>query len=184
MAQSVTPTPQDPDLLILASVAASLVSLYSGRGGAWTGSPFAWIIALPSRQVGKIGEQLVAGWCASRGLRVVPSRDAQADLLINSKRVEVKFSTLWAGGDYVFQQIRNQQYELVLFLGLSPFKASCWVVPKEVILTLPLKAGLRYQHGGQAGRDTIWLRFAAETPPSWLRRYGGTLENAYRLLSA
>ena len=146
------------------------------------GRPFAWIKTRPSRQVGSIGEQLVTGWCAAKGFDVVRTGDSDADRIINGKRVEIKFSTLWASGDYVFQQIRDQRYDYVLLLGLSPFIASCWVIPKPVLMDDAPKVGLAYQHGGQAGRDTRWLRFRAEMPPSWLAPFGGTLSDAYERL--
>jgi len=95
---------------MLACIAGTLKSDYVLEGAAdpWAGSPFAWIRTRPSRQVGKIGEQLVAGWCAAKGLDVVATGDAQADRVIAGRRVEIKFSTLWASGGYTFQQIRDQ----------------------------------------------------------------------------
>ncbi len=150
----------------------------------WAGSPFAWIKTRPSRQVGAIGEQLVAGWCAARGLDVVRTGDSEADRVINGKRVEIKFSMLWASGEYVFQQIRDQRYDYALLLGLSPFSASCWVVPKAVLLEQSSKPGLTPQHGGRAGRDTWWLRFPARSPVEWLAPYGGSLAAAYQRLVA
>lgn len=149
----------------------------------WAGSPFAWIKARPSRQVGKIGEQLVAGWAAAKGLDVTRAGDSDADRVINGHRVEIKFSTLWAGGNYVFQQIRDQQYDVALLLGVSPFTASAWVVPKAVLMERPFRPGLSAQHGGQAGRDTAWLQFSAGHPPDWLAEFGGTLARAFERLS-
>jgi hypothetical protein len=153
-----------------------------GADDPWLGSPFAWIKTRPSRQVGSIGEQLVAGWFAAKGLDVLRTGDSDADRVIDGKRVEIKFSTLWESGDYVFQQIRNQRYDVALLLGLSPFAGSCWVVPKPVLLEQPFKPGLAHQHGGQAGTDTVWLRFRADAPPAWLSAHGGTLAAAYESL--
>lgn len=120
----------EPDVQRLAEIADKIKGEYIQEGKAWANSPFAWIRACPSRQIGKIGERLVAGWCAGRGLQVIGCRDPEADLLIEGHRVEVKFSTLWESGIYVFQQIRNQNYEYVICLGLSPFDAHCWVIPR------------------------------------------------------
>ncbi len=103
----------------------------------WIGSPFAWIRTRPSRQVGTIGEQLVAGWAAAKGLDVVRTGDSDADRVINGKRIEIKFSMLWTSGRYVFQQIRDQRYDYALLLAISPFTASCWVVPKSVLMERP-----------------------------------------------
>jgi len=86
----------DSEVQILASIATMLRSSYVREGAAdpWAGSPFAWIRTLPSRQVGKIGEQLVSGWCAAKGLDVVASPHSEADRIIGRHRVEIKFSTL------------------------------------------------------------------------------------------
>lgn len=173
----------DPDVALLASLSAALMGEYvKGADDPWLGSPFAWIKTRPSRQVGSIGEQLVAGWFAAKGLDVLRTGDSDADRVIDGKRVEIKFSTLWESGDYVFQQIRNQRYDVALLLGLSPFAGSCWVVPKPVLLEQPFKPGLAHQHGGQAGTDTVWLRFRADAPPAWLSAHGGTLAAAYESL--
>lgn len=170
----------DPDVALLAMIATTLMNDYvKPEEDPWAGSPFAWIKSQRSRRVGAIGEQLVAGWCAAKGFDVTRTGDSDADRVINGKRVEIKFSTLWEKGQYVFQQIRDQRYDYVLLLGISPFSASCWVVPKSVIMDDSPKPGLTFQHGGQAGRDTRWLRFLADAPPPWLASYGGTLAAAY-----
>ena len=140
----------------------------------WAQIPFAWILARPSRQRGKIGEQLVAGWCAMKGLSVAPSGDTEADLLIQGHRAEVKSSTLWASGVYKLQQIRNQDYEFLVCLGIAPFDAQCWVIPKQIA-----RERTPVQHGGRRGADTHWLSFPAAEPPGWLEPYSGTLSSAF-----
>jgi hypothetical protein len=172
------------DVQLLASIAGVLKNEYIREGAAdpWSGSPFAWIRTLPSRQVGKIGEQLVAGWCAAKGLDVVASRDSQAGRVISGHRVEVKFSTLWASGVYKFQQLRDQNYEYAICLGLSPFGAHCWVIPKDVLKMYVI--GHTPQHTGRGGTDTFWLSFPISNPPVWLSAYGGSLEMAFQILSS
>jgi hypothetical protein len=88
---------RDPEVLMLATIAGTLKGDYvrEGPDDPWAGSPFAWIRTRPSRQVGKIGEQLVAGWCAAKGLDVTRSSNSEADRVIAGRRVEIKFSTLW-----------------------------------------------------------------------------------------
>ena len=172
----------DPDVRLLASISAALVGDYvdDEEEQAWAGSPFRWIIHLrSSRQRGKVAEQLVAGWCAAKGLSVGPSGDSDADRVIAGRRVEIKSSSLWRSGVYTFQQFRDQDYEYGVCLGISPFDAHCWVMPKELIMTKATP-----QHGGGQGRDTRWLSFPAAEPPDWLRPYGGTLAQAFRVLSS
>lgn len=92
------------------------------------------------------------------------------DRVVSDRKVEIKFSTLWEQGDYVFQQLRDQDYELVVLLGVSPTAAHGWVVPKVVAM-----ANSRPQHGGARGSDTRWLRFRAANPPPWMSEFGGEL---------
>jgi len=169
----------DSEVQLLASIATVLRNDYIREGATdpWAGSPFAWIRTLPSRQVGKIGEQLVSGWAAAKGLDVTASPDSEADRIIGSHRMEIKFSTLWASGVYKFQQLRDQNYEYAICLGISPFDAHCWVVPKNLLYLHVI--GHTPQHKGRSGTDTFWLSFAAIKPPFWLQSTGGTLASAF-----
>ncbi|RMD65128.1 hypothetical protein D6833_03400 [Candidatus Parcubacteria bacterium] len=173
---------QDPDVQLLATIATTLKCDYiqAGSTDPWDGSPFAWILSRPSRQKGKIGEQLVAGWCAAKGLDVLSSGDTEADRVIAGRRVEIKFSTLWRSGVYKFQQLRDQNYEFAICLGVAPFDAHCWVIPKKTLYDHVI--GHKPQHMGRRGSDTFWLSFPANSPPDWLSCCGGTLTSAFAIL--
>ena len=136
----------------------------------WAGSPFEWVMSLASRSRGKAGEELAEAWLKRLGCRVGPPRNSGHDRVVNGKAVEIKFSTLWQSGQYVFQQLRDQDYEYALLLGVSPHEVSVWMPPKSVAFDHAIP-----QHGGSAGTDTRWLRFEAASPPSWLSVYGGSL---------
>lgn len=164
---------KNKDVQLLASIAAGLQPDYMGRDAAWDGSPFAWIKTRPSRQIGKIGEQLIAGWCAAKGLNVSRSTSSDADKVIESLRVEIKFSTLWQGGFYKFQQVRDQKYDVLVCLGVSPFDAHVWVMKKKDI---PFKK-LEHQHGGSRGTDTWWIQVDPNHIPAWLRTQTGKLKS-------
>ena len=174
----------DGEVLLHATNAATLKADYMPRGehDPWNGSSFAWIRTLPSRQRGKIGEQLVSGWCAAKGIDVTSSGDSEADRVIAGRRMEVKFSTLWASGVYKFQQIRDQNYDYLICLGVSPFDAHCWLVSKPNLRAHVI--GHTPQHRGQPGTDTYWLSFPAAQPPDWLAENGGPLGRALTLLLA
>lgn len=171
------------DVQMLAALSTALHEEYREGELAWEGSPFGWIKRRPSRQVGAIGEKLVSGWLAARDFDVCRSPDAEADRVVNGTRVEVKFSTLWQNGTYRFQQLRDQNYELAVCLGVSPFKAHCWVVPKsEILRRWAAGDGIVPQHRGARGSDTAWLRVCPEAPDSWLAEFGGTLGAAIQVL--
>lgn len=168
----------DDDLVIFTRLSADLQASYAAAASdPWEASPFAWIKREPSRRVGAIGEGLVKSWAKQAGIVVTPATDAGHDCRLNGVKIEVKFSTLWAGGDLVFQQIRDQSYEVVALLGIEPQAVRLWMVPKAEIW-----ARTPGQHTGANALDTKWLRFAASTPPDWLAPFGGTLERARRSL--
>lgn len=172
----------DCEVKKLANIASTLKGRYVGEGSddTWAESPFAWIRTRPSRQRGKIGEQLVADWCKAMGLDVTQSSNPTADLIIEGRRVEVKFSMLWQGGVYKFQQFRSQDYDFAVCLGVSPFDAHCWVISKNLLLKHVI--GHTPQHTGRGGTDTFWLSFRASTPPAWLAACGGRLEDASEIM--
>ncbi|MGH9894733.1 MAG: hypothetical protein ACREA0_22685 [bacterium] len=140
----------------------------------YAGSPFEWIRKIASsRRRGKAGEVLAAAWLGRLGFDVGPPVSSGHDRLVNSRKVEIKFSTLWNGSNYVFQQLRDQDYELVVLMGLSPTTAHAWIVPKADAIANSVP-----QHGGAAGTDTRWIAFPADTPPGWLRQFGGEISAA------
>lgn len=176
-----TPSISDPEVLALAAIAAALEPDYATpMDDPWSGSPFKWIKAQPSRTVGAIGESLVAGWSAAKGFDVVRSPNSQADRVIQGHRIEIKFSTLWKNGGYKFQQIRNQEYDFLFCLGVSPFDAHAWFIPKDVLLTRVI--GHMGQHTGAAGADTAWLGFDVGHEYEWMKPYGGRLSDVRRLI--
>lgn len=122
----------------------------------------------------------MAGWCAARGLDVTAAPDAECDRVIAHHRMEIKFSTLWETGLYKFQQIRDQNYEFVICLGLSPFDAHCWVISKSILYQYVI--GHTPQHAGRRGTDTFWLSVDPSRLQSWLAQCGGTLQGAFRVL--
>lgn len=170
---------EETDLERLARLSEQVASEYVDPAAAdWEASPFAWIRRIPSsRTKGKVGESLVETWARSEGIAVGPPTDPGNDCTLDGVLVEVKFSLRWAGGEFVFQQIRDQNYEVAALLGIEPQSAYLWFVPKAQLWTCASA-----QHGGAKGKDTRWLRFRANDPPSWLREWGGSFSDARRAL--
>lgn len=139
--------------------------------GPWAGSSFEWLLRLPSRRRGKAGEVLAEAWLRRLGYKVERPVDGSHDPIVEGRKVEIKFSTLWESGDYVFQQLRDQDYELALLLGVSPAMGHGWIVTKSQALEHSLS-----QHGGARGSDTKWIRFRANAAPAWLGEHGGHLD--------
>lgn len=174
---------RDPDVQMLASLSQTISTDYiTDAPDPWEGSPFAWIRTRQSRQVGAIGEKLMAGWCAAKGCDVMRSNTTDYDRIVNGHRVEIKFSTLWTSGVYKFQQIRDQDYDHMMCIGISPWDASLWVLPKSVLLEKVI--GTMGQHTGASGTDTAWLSFPATEPLEWMKPYGGRLSAAWEVIES
>lgn len=173
----------DPEVQLLATLSATLEADYvSDPEDPWVGSPFAWILKQPSRTKGAIAEKLVAGWCATKGFDVVRSRHSDADRIVEGHRLEIKFSTMWKNGIYKFQQIREQDYDHCFCLGVSPFDARAWLLPKSVLREHVI--GHMGQHTGASGGDTAWLSFACDKPLPWMEPYGGRLSEVAGLIAS
>jgi hypothetical protein len=170
------------DFDLLASAANYIKGDLEKSYVAWKDSPFEWVLRLPPGSRGKLGKQLIFQWCALKGLAVDRSPDSEADMLINGHRVEIKFSTLWEAGIYTFQQIRDQNYEYCVCLGISPFEAHCWVVSKPILKQYVI--GHLGQHTGAGGQDTAWFSVVPNKPTDWLSPCGGTLEKAFTVLKS
>ncbi len=152
---------------------------YTGENFMWENSPFKWIKHRPSRSIGAIGEKIIASWLAMHNFNVTRSPDSNADRIVEGKRVEIKFSTLWKSGDYKFQQLRDQNYDFVIMLGISPNDAHCWVVPKQEIIRLwKVEKKICSQHGGASGSDTAWVNLTPDNTFKPLAEYGNSLSGA------
>lgn len=138
----------------------------------WIGSPFEWLMILPSRSRGAAGEAIASSWLTIADFQVAKPSNTGHDRLVNGHKIEVKLSTLWKGGNFVWQQIRDQDYEYALLLGLSPESAAAWFVPKQVAHDKSVP-----QHGGSAGTDTRWLTVKAGETPGWMAEWGGSLDD-------
>jgi len=173
-------TNNNPEFELLAIAANYIKREFEKESSAWFGSPFEWVLKLPPGSKGKLGKRLVYQWCAIKGLSVDSSPDSQADMIINGHRVEIKFSTLWEANIYKFQQLRDQNYEYAVCLGISPSEAHCWVISKKILRQYVI--GHMGQHTGSKGQETAWFPVNPQSPPSWLLPFGGTLEQAYKVL--
>jgi site-specific DNA-methyltransferase (adenine-specific) len=165
------------DFQMLVASANYLQAKLEEQSDLWKDSPLEWVLELSSARKGKLGRNLIASWCESKGLETNPPIDSNASLLINDHPVAIKFSTLWYNGNYKFQQIRNSGYELVICLGISPRKAHCWVFNREYA-----KKHATPQHKVAKGSD-YWITINPENPPEWVKDYGGTLDQAYLSLN-
>jgi len=162
-----------PHYKMLVTIANNLKSRYLENHQEWEGSPFEWIKGgVPSRTKGKVGEEIVRAFLTDNGFSVTDSPNTDSDLTVNGKKVEVKMSTLWTGGFYRFQQIRQQDYDVLFCLGISPRKAYAWATRKSDIVW----DDMDNQHGGSRGSDTWWMTcHEGHCPHAWMRPQNGDL---------
>ncbi len=142
----------------------------------WKNSPFEWTLKLPPARKGKLGGDLLTSWLASKGTSIERTKEASKIILINRRKVSIKFSTLWTNGVYKFQQIRSTGYDYVVCFGISPFAAHCWVFEKSYALKNATK-----QHKGGV-KSEYWISINPNQPPEWTNGYGGTLDDAYQII--
>ena len=169
----------------LRQAAIGLEDEYQDEGAeVWEGSPFAWIRDHKSATVGAIGRNLVASIFTEVGL---PLLRVHRQFEVNGHTVASKFSMEWTAGGFVFEQIKDTNYEYLLCLGLQPEAAFGWLLPKADLIeegTWRERDGLRPQHTGIHGQETAWLTINPEAPPHWLQDHGGTIAQLEtRLLS-
>jgi len=117
---------------------------------------------------------------ALKGLSINKSPNSDSDLLINGHKMEIKLSTLWENQSYKFQQIRDQDYEFAVLLGISPHDVHCWVVSKKLLLENVI--GLLGQHTGSKSKETSWITIDPNEPPEYIKNCGGSLSVAYSIL--
>ena len=173
----------------LVGISQTLQKEYAEENKQWTGSPFEWIKHRPSRSIGAIGEKIVTAWLALHDFNVARAPDTEADRVVENKRLEIKFSTLWKNGTYLFEQIRDQNYDFAVFLGFSPHDAHCWVLPKADLMRMwKTERRISSQHGGSAGSDTAWVRvspsMSGAPDDATMEPYGNGLKEALLAISA
>lgn len=145
-------------------------------------NPFNWLLTMPSATIGAYGAKFASELFRMNGFNVLrPLGGSDHDRVFNGHRIEVKFCTRRReDAVFWFEQIRDQEYDFVLCLGLSANDANCWVIPKSE-LTVP-REGLSPQHGGKDGRDTFQIQFHPDSIPTWLSEFGGSLEEGMSAL--
>ena len=168
------------DFDVIAGTSTALQSQYFDNGD-WEGSPFAWLTTLPSATSGKMGRLLVAEWGRSIGMSVeAVTLEHQHYLKMDDQLVQIKLSTLWRDGFYRFQQIRDRDYDFCLCLGISPFDAHIWVVPKAQLDEHVI--GVSGQHTGADSQETFWFDAGPGSVANWLRPFGNQFSDAREIL--
>ena len=169
---------KDPEVQLFVQCSDALQEDYPAKKTIWKGSPFEWIQRKPSSTKGAIGKKLISNYLTRKGFDVYHSPGSEADRVIADKRVAIKTSCLWKSGKYRFQQIRDQDYDFVMCLGISPSDVHCWVFPKQLMIEKWDSGEISSQHLGEKGRETSWFPINPRALPEWIAEQGGSLTEA------
>ena len=155
-------------LAVSEALAANPPPAYTGR---WAGSPFKWVLTRPPAVKGKVGVAVLQNLLEQMGYTVSRGSGVKNTIGVNGVVLKVKVSFEWASeggrpGGFAFEQIKDQKYDLLVMLAVSPRSVSLWCVPKDVAMENSI-----YQHA----KESRWVRFDTGAPPTWLSPYGGEL---------
>jgi site-specific DNA-methyltransferase (adenine-specific) len=142
----------------------------------WQDSPLGWMYKLAPGKKGSLAKKIITVWCASKGLDVQHTSVKDIDLFINGLRFVVKLSFLWENGAYKFQQIKDNGYDNLICLGISPFDAHCWVFERTYVIK-----NATPQHKSSMSTD-YWIAINPNKTEEWANNFGGTLGQAYQIL--
>jgi hypothetical protein len=122
----------------------------------YLGTPFYSAKILSSRSKGAFFEKLTEEYIEkfSYNIKVDKRKNADHDIIVNDKKIEIKGSTLWMDNKglltkFRWQQIRiKQDYEMMIFLAMYPDKVKFYYASKQDLID-NLDPLLYNQHGGK-----------------------------------
>tara|TARA_B110000858_G_C17536816_1_gene351739 strand:- start:16 stop:537 length:522 start_codon:yes stop_codon:yes gene_type:complete len=119
-------------------------------------SEFLTLKNLSSKAKGAKFEQIVEEMLELKGHEVTGSKiGSDADRCVDGEHIEIKGSFMWKGTDtFRFQQIRDQNYEFVVFLFVYPTHISLKAAYKQDVMSFITETNskgefIHNQHGGK-----------------------------------
>ena len=124
----------------------------------WLGSKFEFTRSISSKQKGSFGEKFVAAVMKDMGFDVSRRYSSDHDIVVNGMSAEVKMSTAWDNKKDAFkwQQIRNQDYKLIFFLGINPNDFTIWWATKDQLNEKVIGKDEYRQHAGKDGNQELY----------------------------
>lgn len=149
----------------------------------YRGSENEWFKILSSKRKGKAGELMVGASLEKEGIDVWSSKQARKGKLVDKSvklsdydlylktlglRAEVKTSTMWGEGkNFTFQQIRDQDYDIIIFQFVLPNEVKLFYCTKEDAVNYIMIDG-HGQHGGGQATETFWITFDLDHVPTYI----------------
>jgi hypothetical protein len=110
---------------------------------------------------GSVGEKLVTEVMSNLGHRVTKPKSTDYDRMIDGHRCEIKLSCAWddAPDNWCWQQIRDQEYDRIIFVGINPDGFHLWWATKADLEKYVIGRNECRQHAGKdGGQELYWLR--------------------------
>ena len=143
----------------------------SSKQSIWEGSKFQSFRNIPSpKSKGAQGEKLVQQLMETLGHKVTRPENSDHDRIISNHKTEIKVSTTWNEelNNFTWQQIRDQDYERIIFVGINPNDISVWWATKDDLREYVLGQDSKRQHAGKDGeQDLYWIQ--ASAGETWFR---------------
>jgi hypothetical protein len=143
----------------------------SSKQSIWEESKFQSFRNIPSpKSKGSQGEKLVEQLMQSLGHKVTKPQNSDHDRTINGHKVEIKVSTTWNEqlNNWTWQQIRDQDYDRIIFVGINPNEIFIWWATKDDIRQHILGNNSKRQHAGKdGGQELYWIQGSGKQ--SWFR---------------
>ena len=135
---------------------------------------------------------MVGSYLETQGVEVCSSKQARKEKLVDTTiklsdydlylksmglRAEVKTSTRWGeGANFTFQQIRDQEYDIIIFQFILPNEEILFYCTKEAAVNFIMIDG-HGQHGGGDATETYWITFDLEHVPNYIIPISELLNN-------
>ena len=140
------------------------------RQSIWYGSRFEQLRNMSSRKKGAEGEKMCSEIMTSLGHEVKKPESKEHDRIITPWKTEIKLSTSWNEelDNFTWQQLRNQDYERCIFIGVNPEQLKMWWCTKDDLFEHVISKDSKRQHAGKDGeQDLYWIQ--ASAGETWFR---------------
>lgn len=113
---------------------------------------------------------MVQQFMESLGWEVTKPENTDHDRIIDGYKTEIKVSTTWDEtlDNWTWQQIRDQDYERAIFVGVNPNDISIWWVTKDDLRKYIIGRDSKRQHAGKDGGQALyWIQ--GSSGENWFR---------------
>ena len=160
-----TTTPLTPDQANLTDLVESLPIFQkweAAKQSIWANSKFESFRNIPSpKSKGAQGEKLVSQIFEQLGYEIEKPLNSDHDRIIGGYKTEIKLSTTWNETlfNWTWQQIRDQDYERIIFVGINPNECYVYWATKEDLRKHILGQDQHRQHAGKdGGQELYWIQ--------------------------